>query len=252
MRCIFLCIHLFILSIWAIIEFIWLLLAIPASIIYCSIATRNYDESHGLLHHFAVTFNIVHIAWAEHVDLHHTILLLIAAMVHDSVDHKYCKTDAEKEAANSKLMNFLAWTVGTWDAGRVYIWITHSSYSKEKARAIQMNNGIPNKKTLGVPESERLYTRILADADRIDSISADQSSKLNRPMGIERCYQFTKNAIPTLPTAEHWKLVIKHCEDKLNDLDKWILTKRGKELAEPGVLAVRQWYTKYEPIYKTQ
>lgn len=241
-HCGVLILHVATMAIWAILELVWMLIAIPAAIIYCKIATWNYDESHGLLHHIAVAFNVAHIAWCEHVDLHHTVLLLIAALVHDSVDHKYCKTDEEKEAANAKLMDFLVSIVGKWDAGRIYIWITHSSYSKEKTRARQINCGIPNKKTLGVPGSERFYTRILADADRIDSISPEESEIAGRPMGIERCYQFTKNANPYLAEDGILKLVVKHCEDKLNNLDDWILTKKGKELAMPGITATRAWY----------
>lgn len=240
-RCFFLATITILLCFRAILEIIWMFGAIVASVIYCKIATWNYDESHGLLHHITVAIHAVRIAFSENVDLHNTTLLAIAALVHDSVDHKYCKTDAEKEAANAQLMNFLVHTVGTWDAGRIYIWITHSSYSKEKDRARQINEGKPNKKTLGVPSSEHKYTRILADADRIDSIS-DEIGASGRPMGIERCYQFSKNAKPHLSDTEIWKKVCEHCFDKLNTLDEWILTSKGKELAQPGIKAVNQWY----------
>lgn len=243
MRCFTLSMYVLVLAIWAIFEFVWLLNAILSAVIYCKIATWYYDESHGLMHHITVAYNTFHIAWDEKIDLHHTVLLIIAALVHDSVDYKYCKTDQEKENANKKLMWFLAWIVGSFDAGRIYIWITHSSYSKEKILAYKINNGIPNKKTLGVIGPDKKYTRILADADRIDSISPDKSETLGRPMGIERCYQYTKNANPNYSPSVHWKLVVKHCEDKLNDLDYWILTKKGKELAKPGIDAIRKWYT---------
>ena len=236
---------------WYIFELFWMLYAISASVIYCKWATWNYDESHGLMHHIAVANNAICIARSERVDLHNTVLLTIAALIHDSVDHKYGGSDYEKEAANAQLVAFLVEIVGTWDAGRIYIWITHSSYSKEKVLA---ENGLPSKRTLGVPSSERSYTRILADADRIEAISGDFSdgnAYINRlPMGIERCYQYTKNAYPQATEYIIWKKVCQHCEDKLCTLDNWILTTKGKELAQPGILATKQWYDHNSPRYR--
>lgn len=232
----------------AIAKLLWLWYAVIASMIFCKTSTWNYDDSHSLMHHIRVAVNALRIALSEHLDFDSTVLILVAALVHDSVDHKYCKDDIEAKTANLK--SFLEWTVGAKDADRVYTWITHSSYSKEKAR-FNRSESVNPMTSLGVSAGEYTFTRILADADRLDSISGEPSPIPDVPMGVYRSYIYNKNANPGTSDEIIWKNVWLHCDDKLNTLDNWIYSTLGKEMARAGCNATKAWYQTNIKRFKT-
>ncbi len=111
-------------------------------------------------------------------------------------------------------------------------WITHTSWSKEK-------RGDPHVVEVLKTGS---CARILADADRLDSISPEASPIHDMPMGIYRCYQYSKMVNPNATERELITLVKQHCDEKLLILHEWIFTKSGKALAKAGTDAIQKWY----------
>jgi len=197
---------------------------------YCIDRTAKYDESHDWHHHRRVVELVKIIAVNEGVTTEDQELLIIAAWLHDIVDHKYVK---DLEMATQDMIEFLrSLEISTKNIERIMSWIMNSSWSKEK-------KGDPT--VLNVLKSDQC-ARILADADRLDSISWEKSPNQNMSMGIYRCYKFSQMRNPTTTEAELIQLVKQHCDEKLLILHEWIFTKTGKALAQEGTAAIRKWY----------
>lgn len=197
---------------------------------YCILKTAKYDESHDWKHHQRVVALVKTIANNENVTDEETKLLIIAAWLHDIVDHKYVK-DLE-EATQDMIEHLQSWGISTKDIDRIMSWIMNSSWSKEK-------KGDPA--VLNVLKSD-YCARILADADRLDSISWEKSPNPSMSMGIYRCYKFSQMRNPAAPESQLIAMVKQHCDEKLLILHEWIFTKTGKALAHEGTAAIRQWY----------
>lgn len=197
---------------------------------YCINRTVKYDESHDWKHHQRVVELIKIIATNECVPAEETELLIIAAWLHDIVDHKYVK-DLE-EATQDMIEHLRSSGISTKNIDRIMSWIMNSSWSKEK-------KGDPA--VLNVLKSDHC-ARILADADRLDSISWEPSPNPNMSMGIYRCYKFSQMRNPNATEAELIAMVKQHCDEKLLILHEWIFTKTGKALAQQGTAAIREWY----------
>ena len=193
---------------------------------YCMVKTAEYDESHDWKHHQRVVNFAKTIAEKESVHPDFIWLLVIAAWIHDIVDHKYVK---DLKVALADIRRYLGF-LHILDISRIIEWITHTSWSKEK-------RGDP-----AVVEvlKKDFCARILADADRLDSISHEESPIPDMPMGIYRCYQYSKMANPNATEDELIALVKKHCDEKLLILHEWIFTKSGKELAKAGTDAIQK------------
>jgi len=197
---------------------------------YCIDKTANYDESHDCLHHERVVSLVEIIATNEGATTEDQELLKIAAWLHDILDHKYVK---DLEMATQDMIEFLhSIGISTQNTERIILWIMNSSWSKEK-------KGDPT--VLNVLKSDQC-ARILADADRLDSIFWKKSPINNMSMGIYRCYKFSQARNPTATEAELIQLVKQHCDEKLLILHEWIFTKTGKALAQEGTNAIREWY----------
>lgn len=202
---------------------------------YCMVKTVDYDESHDWRHYQRVVDLVEMIAQNESACAEDYVwLLMIAAWIHDIVDHKYVK-DLNMAMMEMRLYLLRIGLRGV-DVNRIMQWITHTSWSKEK-------RGDP-----AVVEvlKKDFCARILADADRLDSISHEESPIPDMPMGIYRCYQYSKMANPNATEEELIALVKKHCDEKLLILHEWIFTKSGKELAKAGTDAIQKWYNAHQ------
>lgn len=206
---------------------VWMLKALQG---YCMQATREYDESHDWKHHERVVKLVTDIGQAEKVLPRELLMLQAAAWVHDIVDHKYVKNPTKTLKDIQRYLQYVGFTQA--EAEQIEIWITHTSYSKEKRQ---------DPDTIKVLTSDPL-ARILADADRIDAISHEPSPIKGMSTGIYRCYKYTKSRHSSATKAEIIQEVKKHCDEKLSSLHEWIFTKRGKQLAEPGTQAIFSWY----------
>jgi uncharacterized protein len=206
----------------------WMLKALQG---YTIQATREYDESHDWKHHERVVKLVTDIGQSEKVTSRELLMLQAAAWVHDIVDHKYVKDATQALKDIQRYLQYVGFTQA--EADRIEVWITHTSYSKEKRQ---------DPDTIKVLTSDPL-ARILADADRIDAISHEPSPIKGMSTGIYRCYKYTKSRHPGETKAEIIKEVKKHCDEKLLQLYEWIFTKRGKQLAEPGTKAIQTWCT---------
>lgn len=206
--------------------------AIVAAMGYCIDRTAKYDESHDWHHHKRVVELVKIIAVSEEISVFLQILLIIAAWLHDILDHKYVEDLETARQDMIEYLEFLSISPGYID--RIMSWIMNSSWSKEK-------KGDPD--VLNVLNSD-LCARILADADRLDSISWEPSPNPSMPMGIYRCYKYSQMRNPTATEAELIQMVNQHCEEKLLILHEWIFTATGKALAQKGTAAIRDWYDK--------
>lgn len=197
---------------------------------YCMVKTVKYDESHDWRHHQRVVDLVEMIAQNEKVHADFVWLLQIAAWIHDIVDHKYVE-DLNMAMMEIRLYLLRIGLRGV-DVNRIMDWITCTSWSKEK-------RGDP--KVVEVLKNDRC-ARILADADRLDSISREDSPIPEMPMGIYRCYQYSKMMKPHATVKELIAAVKQHCDEKLLILHEWIFTKSGKALAKAGTNAIQMWY----------
>jgi len=163
-------------------------------------STSSFDESHDINHAFAVYINTMLIA-NENMEID---ILTYTSMLHDVCDHKYPQS-IKKE----KLIEFINQELGEQKCNRVIKIIDNISFSKQI-------KGL--RETLNYPDN--IYLDIISDADRLEAIGQ---------VGLDRCIAYTKATNGLIPED-----VIKHCHEKLLLLkDHYIVTKKGKELAQP-------------------
>lgn len=163
-------------------------------------STSSFDESHDINHAFAVYINTMLIA-TENMELD---ILTYASMLHDVCDHKYPES-IKKE----KLIEFINQELDEQKCKRVIKIIDNISFSKQI-------KGL--RETLKYPDN--IYLDIISDADKLEAIGQ---------IGLDRCIAYTKATGGIIPDD-----VIKHCHEKLLLLkDHYIVTKKGKELAQP-------------------
>jgi len=193
---------------------------------YCKEKTNNYDESHDWLHHKQVAKNVALIADDERIDPRIRNMLVMAAWLHDIIDHKYVK-DINKEIIEMK--SFLNRFYTTSESERIILWINNSSWSKEKKLGC-----------LPVADDEQQYARILADADRLEAISGTEYN--GSPVGIARCKAYSEMKRPDASPEEITADVKKHCEEKLLILHEWIFTKSAKKIAIANTAVIQSWY----------
>jgi uncharacterized protein len=222
---------LFIVSTYFLIRIFWNQLIENAARIYCMWKTRNYDPSHDWLHHQRVVGFVKRIAYSKKMDPYPTLLLVVAAWVHDIVDHKYIPDPGDRLKALAFINAYLSWFLPKQDVARISIWITGTSWSKEKK-----NGG------LQVPDEEQDMARVLADADRLDSISGLPSPIPGMTLGIYRCREYSKHANPNASNEEIIQLVKKHIDEKLGVLHKWIHNEEAKHIANIYTEQIMTWY----------
>jgi uncharacterized protein len=170
-------------------------------------ATFGYDESHDASHGMTVMELARQLLLSESEEYRrtHGILIEIAALLHDTVDHKYPNAAEKRE----KLMELLQrhYPVIAEDVLTI---IDTVSYSKEK------KNGLPEYRT---PELRRARD-IVSDADKLESYS------------IKRCGQYTRGVHPEWTWAQLQDAMVEHYHEKLEGLSAYIYTPAGKELAK--------------------
>jgi uncharacterized protein len=170
---------------------------------FVKINTSSFDESHNIDHAIAVYNNTLKIADTIKIQLEYNILTY-AAMCHDVCDHKY-----ENSIKPEVLINFITKQIGEDKCKRVMNIINNISFSKQIKGLRQQ-----------LPYPDNIYLDIVSDADRLEAIGQ---------IGIDRCIAYTEATGGKVPED-----VIKHCHEKLLLLkDQYIVTKKGKKLAEP-------------------
>lgn len=215
---------------------------------FCEKMTEDYDESHNYEHHLRVLRNLQNIIESAEnsgsrtesstesggesntgwrIDDEEEVMLEVAALIHDTVDHKYSNDISE-------VRNFLLSIYDEDQTERILTWIQNMSWSKEKAKGF-----------LDVPEEELIYTRLLADADRLDAIAITDNDidwygdfnprgpdLTDEPIAVSRCRNYIKHKDPALSEEEVTERLIQHGRDKLFDLYEDIHTPWAKSLAE--------------------
>ncbi len=171
---------------------------------FVALHTRNYDSSHDIHHAITVYNNALDIAQHD-FPLADSKILMYTCLLHDVCDHKY-ENSITKEERNK----FIEEQLQNEEQSKCVIDVIENiSYSQEV-------KGL--RKTLSYPDC--MYQHIVSDADKLEAIGQ---------VGLDRCIAFTLARGGKVPDD-----VVEHCHEKLlNIKDKFIRTKRGKELAEP-------------------
>lgn len=184
--------------------------------------TAEYDESHDVYHHLRAYNNArIILADCQKSEDFNDILIMVtyAILLHDTIDHKYL---TNIESKKNQLLIFLITTVGLYLAADIMWIIENMSYSKERE--------------LGYPVASntiiQLARDIASDADKIEALGE---------IGIKRCREYTKYANPNLSESELVKEVIKHCNEKLLILHKFIRTKKGIDCAKIHTAYIRDY-----------
>jgi len=185
--------------------------------------TAGYDESHNLEHHKCVLANMIGILPSLTLDKKTTYMALVAAFVHDTIDHKYPGAVEKTEV----LRLSLAEHIGNDETDRVLMWISRMSFSKQTAD------------TTAVSDEDAGVIDALRDADRIEALGN---------VGLARCRAYTQSRNPDASTAEIEALVVKHCHEKLLRLlpEGFIVTSAGKALAKEGHDIIVEFVRDYE------
>lgn len=167
-------------------------------------STLHFDKSHGYEHAFIVTQMAIEITLASNLEV--DITLILAAMVHDVVDHKYLDQSISKD----QLCDFLVqgWSQEICD--QVINIIDNISWSKQMKGVCTMQSKLQQ------------YVHIIRDADRIEAIGSK---------GLNRCYEYTKVKNPDMTHEMLVKEVVKHCNEKLVHLYDGFYTDYAKESA---------------------
>ena len=170
---------------------------------FVKISSASFDESHDVSHAVAVYNNTIKIA-ETYKNTMEMDILMYASMLHDVCDHKYPNSIKEEE-----LMKFIVGKLGKKNAIRVMNIINNISFSKQ-VKDLRKKPIYP----------DCMYLDIVSDADRLEAIGQ---------IGIDRCITYTTASGGIVPDD-----VINHCHEKLLRLkDEYIVTFKGKELAEP-------------------
>ncbi|KAL0219955.1 hypothetical protein P9112_005608 [Eukaryota sp. TZLM1-RC] len=190
---------------------------------FVSLHTSSFDASHNLSHAervFATCLKIIDNT--PHLSEYQCLVICITALVHDVVDHKY------NTISNDELFSFIASLYDSELASDILTLIPNISFSKQV-------NG--HRQLLSPPL--QLCLDIVSDADRIDALGKH---------GLERCHQYAKHSCPAATDDQLTKMVYDHCREKLlNLLPKgFIVTKKGKDLAQEGHNEVLDFVNQYE------
>lgn len=187
-------------------------------------STKAFDESHNHIHALEVTRNALKIDKINQAEQQSSYQsntsyisqILVLAMLHDICDHKYKELSITQDQL-IKFMESLSFQYPSINSFRAIKIIDSISYSKQVKKTT-------NESELTNDELQLLH--ILRDADRIEAIGT---------RGIERCYQYNKQASPGLDEVAVKADVIQHCHDKLLRLypEKFITTSGGRAIAEP-------------------
>lgn len=187
-------------------------------IMLCYNMTKDYDKSHDINHHICVFKNAIEIFIKYPFNIlslndnwYMLEIITFAALLHDTIDHKYTNNLEEKQIVLEK---FLKNNLDKKICEHVYWIINNISYSKEKK--------------FGYPTHEnglvQIARNIVSDADKLEAIGE---------IGILRCLEFTKKFNLDLSEDGIQILVIQHYHDKLSTLDQYIRTEPGKEMSKP-------------------
>lgn len=173
---------------------------------------EGYDESHDITHAYAVLENARKIMRTYSDEFRDSCgeTIELAALLHDTVDHKYPNADLKRKKLelilNDKYPHL---------AEDVLFIIDNISFSKEK------KFGYPQ----GMTEKMKHMRDIVSDADKLEAIGE---------IGYMRCYQFGKAIAPELSDDLIRQRVVDHFHDKLSLLaTQYIHTIAGKEMAAP-------------------
>jgi len=196
---------------------------------FCHNETKDYpDESHNVDHHRAVDWNTRIIARSVGITSTIVIIVLrIAALVHDIVDHKYCSpklagqpTLKEKQRRLDDFLKSIP-EIKEW-VPRIQLWISNMSFSKEK------NHGI-----IEMSEEDMFYRNILSDADKWEALG---------PIGLQRCKEYHRMLNPNITEETLNEEVIEHIEEKILILHKYCRTPLGIQHALELTKPVKEWY----------
>ncbi len=182
-----------------------------ATIEFVKNQTVGYDESHDISHAIRVASTAleIHNSMEKFLLLNSRNIVYLSAMVHDIVDYKY-NNEEECQRKGKFIEQHLHKYLTDEEITIVFAIINNISFSKEKAG-----------KTIDLGKYQVLRD-IVSDADKLDALGV---------IGLRRCFAFTEKLMPNASHDEIKKNVINHCHDKLLNLDKYIKTKKGKEIA---------------------
>jgi len=170
-------------------------------------------------------------------------IVAYAALLHDTRDRKY-----PNSITLEQLSDFVISQLGSVKASCVLWIIDNLSWSGESTgkyprsseiwdRDDQRSTGLPKAKTRaedGDCYIKEIYLVVIRDADRIQALGEK---------GLERCLQLAKARGMTDRDGKinAWD----HCREKLLRLmpERFIVTPRGRELAQPGHDWISRWYS---------
>ncbi len=184
---------------------------------------HNRDESHNYGHMKRVA-EIACQLNESRPDLQDKIYII--AMLHDVNDHKYYCHDVNIELDNYLKNNF--------DDYEMYLnTINAISYSKELKFGHRWYQNILT--------NDWLYVRdIVSDADKIEALGE---------IGLKRCITFEKmNYEKTYKIISHnelKKIVKNHIENKIFNLEDYIRTDKGKQIAKNKMIELKIEYGKF-------
>ncbi|GMI42842.1 hypothetical protein TrCOL_g4923 [Triparma columacea] len=206
----------------------------PSSILsktdsYVRSALANRDASHGYTHAVSVSSNASAIMRLSpkfpelpFTDLPPTDIVKVAAMLHDVADHKYLSR--EGPGVKASLDAFMSSTFSPKDVLVIHSIIDNISFSAESKGKLDLNL---------LPPFVLMLRHIVSDADKIEALG---------PVGLTRCYSYSKEINPTGSEDDHWRHVAVHCDEKLLRLrGEYIRTEGGKKLSEQGHEFLRKW-----------
>lgn len=189
---------------------------------YVKSQTITRDETHNYVHLQKVTDNSIEI-YNEIDGLYYSDLKIIIAIafLHDLWDHKYLNIISslqEKEDKKNCKELLLQLKYEPQDIQLIFKIIDKISYSNE-VKELKHNINYRKNWLESLGEKGLLYRDIVSDADKLDAIGKK---------GLVRCILYTKEK-GVLDIRQN---VIEHCEDKLLNLHKFIMTNPGKEKAK--------------------
>ena len=196
-------------------------------------ATADRDESHGIEHFERVRQTALLIAeeelteqWRASCRWPRPVLLLeLAALAHDFLDHKYVDGTA-LPARQAELLSALRSVASLSDeeARAVLLVAQNVSFSKE-------TRGLLDLAGLQAAGCERLRD-IVSDADKVDALG---------DIGVRRLFLYHRHAFAEAEPAEVERLVRDFCREQLLLRADYMRTPLGRKLAAEGCEAVRRF-----------
>jgi len=150
-------------------------------------------------------------------------VIVVCALVHDVVDHKYSD---ENNDAEKRLKEVLEKEIDVRNCSEFILDIIDNiSYSKE------MKDKYPN--FWGYTRFWYTVRDIVSDADKITALGFS---------GLKRCWTYQKHVSPQDTDEQILEKVVQHCHDKLlRLLPHFIRTDKGKALAQKRHDAIEQF-----------